>query len=403
MDVSAGCSSASLPCSLNAALSPLQLYRTGLSYGTGGEVNVTDGLTDPNRGTATRVNVGEKINLSVSPAPLISLVSWDVGGQRIHSYIANTYIGAVVPFFYNPLSSSVSYAWVDGGSETVTATVLDPFGTDSAQATFNVKKPNAYPTAVLEHAANTLGGTGYLTAAQGVDGINAFQRVVGPNPDFQTPPWLYAPVVGFAGIASNGVTNRTIEPGITFYPCFPEGTDFKYAWVQVVHNYSVTQTLAFNSLVQGVSNAPPIKGNVLDNRFPYAGEGNTSDSPRWLVPDSTNRGFAGESYHVSFDFSATMWLICTPNDGGYWIPLAKVDWGVEFGATATGHGTLNNNYNSSTWTVSGGPSDADPTFVATSGASDFPWWLGVGLNAPGADNIQLETRPPGRPAIWDLA
>ena len=97
---------------------PLQILRDG--------TDVTNGSPTKNVSKCS-VDVGEQINLSTANASPLGATLWNIAGTKINSYIANSSIGVVIPFVNNPLDSSISFTWVDGGTETVTVTVASPF------------------------------------------------------------------------------------------------------------------------------------------------------------------------------------------------------------------------------------------------------------------------------------
>ena len=223
----------------------------------------------------------------------------------------------------------ISYVWVDGGTEQVSALALTGYGSDRVSATFNVTKPTVNASASVETYANNVGCTGYYPDADGVNGINMFD---GHFP-YQTAA---QGMVGFSGVTSPDTKNKDMVPGVTF-TASPDNVDdeFQFAWVQVINKLSAVESLYVDDAAQAdptLANKH-INGDTLDNCFPYNPLGTdylkTYDGPRWLVSQNAMRLPTGTDYTISFNFSATMWYMCRPIDGGNWIPLAAASWGVQ--------------------------------------------------------------------------
>ncbi len=356
---------------INALFDGLHILRDGIDVTDGSPTQDCDKLA---------VDVGEQINLSVSPP--IGITIWDVPGEKITSYIANNAVGVVIPFLNTPLPV-VSYAWVDGGRETVTAAVIWPFGICSANATFEVIKPSVEVKAEGKNVDNILGGTGYVTLANGSGGINMFQcsytKPIPGRPDLPDKT-INTGTITFACVPTNDLKDLRQECGAQFTAEYND-SDFRYAWVQVIHSLAVSkQHLVAKKLYRPDSWKISTTWDELDNRFPYSNDPNqTVDNPRYAVDADDLDLLHFESVEYAYRIDATMWYVCQPLAGGNWIPLAKADWSAGFTATGTGSEVPKN----TRWEIKGAAHVGNAQ--STAGANEFPTWILPFVNGTGAD------------------
>ncbi len=251
-------------------------------------------------------------NTQVAPdLPLPTLYGWDVPGIKIGGYyVANdNSIGMTIPMLSTPLSSSVSYCWVDGSAggttKTVNVGVITPWGPSKTLfGDFTVTKPTVEPTATLEPYANGTNDTGYLPAGKGSKGINMYKGA------FKSTPLTTQVMIVFQGVPPGG--DMETVPGITFNASpVNVDDDFQFAWVQVINNVSVVETLT-DSRGQPARNPPPLADihspwNTLDNWFPYSSDYyEADDSPRWVPPSNSTYDIMnlplGLRYTLSYSF-----------------------------------------------------------------------------------------------------
>ena len=205
MDVSAGCSSASLPFTRNAAFAPVRMYRDGVDITCG-----TPQSNNPVVAAECLVKVGEMINLRCSNKFGESgLVEWSPPqGKVIKDYQVNAggkALKSITPF---PLSNTdllslcvngqaslpiLSFAWWAAGEGFVeTADFWTPLGgSHLVKASFDVRAPDTTAT---------------LTPYTG--GVNGF--TIGP--DVKSPFPGKKIVFGNPGV-TNGMTYSADAPG----------------------------------------------------------------------------------------------------------------------------------------------------------------------------------------------
>lgn len=281
---------ATMLCSLDADEKPLELYRDGVD------------ITDDKDGSANarRVPIGQRINLSIGgPAVADSAdtpyTEWFVDKNVIADYIANKNEGTKVPFDINQGKAAIQFVWADGGNKHVKAVAAGPYGSETVWANFIVDQPN-----VVFDASTYQKGKNSAEVLRLDDTLShvSLGRVVATGA--KPPARLTKPV----------------EPGITFQAKHLDAS-WEYCWVQVATLASRYDPRDENA--HYYFETPENTG--LDDVFPYAkcngAKPATDDTPGFPIDK-------GED--ATYDFSATMWLMCRPDENGVWVPLQKLKW-----------------------------------------------------------------------------
>jgi len=199
----------------------------------------------------------------------------------------------------NLSSDNVSFYWVDGGdSRQVQFSVTVNSVSNSATATFNVKRPTAT-----------------VTATTGTVAI-----------DSNFPP-------GFALHFGNPLGT----PGVTFTPSvtIPSGFTGSTEWIQMVNSNRTFQPNVGSQVV--------LTANGLDTTYPYSFDNSTSDSPGTAFS-------ACDVTSATTNDSFTMWLMFKPDvssgSTAIWVLLRAVSWSWTGDASRTA-GTCSWTLNSS--------------------------------------------------------
>ncbi len=278
-------------------------------------VDITDDADGANSTTNAReVLVGEQVKLSVTDAPLFgytlapefplplpTVYSWNVPGKTIGSYYVakGSSEGMPTPMLWTPLSSSVSFDWVDGlpggATKTVSVGVNSAWGPTGLFANFTVYRPDVQTTASA------------LTPVPQVYFTNTIDK---KEIGFGSPK---NPPVGMVWSA-------------TMLPSARNAANWQYCYVQIVNarlvvvssknvNPSAGWTVyKCGGPLSGLDKSFPYAGN-----YPYPGTISTDDSPYATI----ERG--GFTLQIS---SFTAWLMCEPvGKVGDWVPLQQISWG----------------------------------------------------------------------------
>ena len=235
-----------------------------------------------------QVLVGEWIDLSVKLTPTLDMplsYSWSIPGNAVKSYAVTETTGHVIRLSdADYTTSSPSFVWADGGLGLEVAIAVTGFGGNNGRAIakFDVDRPETGFTATTYEGGN--------------HGIMVFDC---PDEDKTLQ-------LGSLKECSDGTF--TGQPGITF-TAYSSSDQWMYMWVQIVTSYGRRQ---------GPEGNDTVPENVgLDAVVPYGIGYTATDSPSLV---------ARPGDYVSYDFNATMWLMCKPGNGGCWVPLANLEW-----------------------------------------------------------------------------
>jgi hypothetical protein len=288
-------------------------------------------------GTSRDVIVGQSISLSSqvqSGGLTATSKQWTVPGTRVANYVVvcsgplqgdgttqcqNTPspgTSGTVTSLTNLATDNISYYWVDGGDgRQVQFSVTVNGVSNSATATFNVKRPTATVTAT----------TG--TVAVDSNYPNGFALHFG---------------------------NPSGTPGVTFTPSItiPSGFTGTTEWIQMANSNRTFQPNVGSQVVFTASG--------LDTTYPYSFNNSTADSPGTAFSACD---FTSATTNDSF----TMWLMFKPNvSSGFtaiWVPLRAVSWSWTADASRNA-GTCNWTLNSSSKSATDADSTAHPQWTS---------------------------------------
>jgi len=266
--------------------------------------NVTNDVTDSN----TTVIVGQQINLSCSipGGPAMSNFCWSVPGTTESQFFVSG-----DPLWTNgypiPLTATntntVSFFWVDAGTNTVTCTALLGGQTNRATTSFKVLRP--VPSIVTNMGTVTM------------------------TTDVRTDLWL-----------NFGIPNNAA--GATFSFTMPAGfSNYSTEWVQVIT--SLDHIIEITNIGDGVTpHTRQTVGTVLDKQYPATAFNTFSDSPQIpLYYTHIIGAFITNAFKATIMFQPT--LNPTPTN---WVPIWTITWRCT--AVATGFGE-----NPSDWSLTG--------------------------------------------------
>ncbi len=289
-----------------------------------------DGL-DVNINT-TQANpwVGEKVSLSVGVKGKVALngakYQWSVGSVAVKDYTGWSLFegndpdlvstGARVEFEASDFSSSsIAPHWVDGGSKSVSVTVMVVGQTGSDSDTFNVSKPTSHATSVTGSVSVVFAGNTTIVTNQSTDGT--------PGIVFSRTPDSAAEAVG------------------------------SFRWTQIVNVDQITRQITEGGEEQYVRND---RGVDIKPEYPHAG-----DNPRFSFPKKYDK--------VSRSFRADMYLMHKHNsDGAIWVPVEVIHWGFDWTLSWT-HPAVPGDSHHLTMDVAPNPAGVPTT--------DFPEWTRI--------------------------
>jgi hypothetical protein len=274
------------------------------------------------------VVVGQQINLTFCLAngePAMSNFTWTVNGYAISNFDVTT---ATLYTNFALSNSTVSFCWVNGGSNKVSCSALCGGIFNSATVTFNVLRPTV---------------TMYTNVPTSF--------VASDFPLFDVQLTLGGPAPNYPGKMDYTVAINT--------PCFCQVGIQQVCW------------LNFSTMTNQVTNA-------LDNVVWYSGPqpiapgglaANTNDINVVLLELNDSPGASGSS-PISLQAAYTDYILCRPSTGGgnnSYVPIGKVEWDM-LGVASYGWPTATINTN-----IVKGPSAPD-------GSTDFPTWTNVFIN-----------------------
>ena len=199
--------------------------------------------------------------------------------------------------------SYFAFYWVNGGDRSVTATYLGAYGQGTVVGNFSVIRPTCTTIKATPNSSNdsnlAVGGQQAVIDQLAKNGFCSYYNLES-NP--KTVTFQYGDSrAGKPGIdfAATGLTN--------------EAQGFNYTWLQVINRASPGN--------------PGPDGSGRDNGYPYVSPNKTdpisaTDSPPVTLSLADRQD--GETFTRSFE--ATMWLLCTPTEGGIAVPYMAGTW-----------------------------------------------------------------------------
>jgi hypothetical protein len=317
-----GCSECTPVTEPNGGNALMQVSSTSVrvNLDEGGPIDVTD---PPN--PARNVIVGQriKLDLNIRPARTVTNIQWTVPGTTVANWQGNTSTGIVTPLT-SLNSSGVLFYWVSGTfggeSRVVQVTYKVNNKTFTRRSSYNVKRPTA--------SVDTTTGDIAVDSAFGQLELH------------------------YGSPSKSGIT-------FSHNVSIPSGFSGDVAWFQVINN-----TLRRRQLNAGTWERQFGQG-VLDATFPYDTRNPTNDSP--------GSGLSSSYLQSTISQNFDMYLMFKPsNANSIWVPLRKVNWFWNAGATR--------NVSINQWSLnSGSMRNVDPPSVDT---IVHPTWNGNGNQLP---------------------
>lgn len=320
---------------------------------TGGPTIMSGGCNGTNvTGQTTSVVIGQQVALcatgTYASGVSVSSYAWSIPGVSVANYSASVAAGTLTT--YVPTNqSTVTFYWpYTATNQVVTLTVTLSNGiATSASATFNISGPNPDTPQISLPYNNGAMSIITLTDCNG-------------NPE---NPIYYALDFGnISGMVPSCGHALNPPPGIAFTPPAPNvpaSAPGNFFFVQLIVSDIITMNnSSYCSSPSGLDHQYPFYSTVANNGLNIP----VYDSPFNEVTGFTSSTRQFEAYMF------LMWQSTTANSIP--VPIGKVDWGFNGGATLSGN-----------WTSNGG--GYENGFATASTTSDFPQWTNSTGCTPG--------------------
>ncbi len=328
------------------------------------------------------VNVGQLANLSVSVVPstlTLSNYQWSILGNVVRDWTHDASGSFVWPIGNSQLtSSSLSFAWLDGGSSRQVSLTAQVNGvTASAKSTFSVTKPNyglsLAPGAPVQILLNDPqsglclkcgdnNGVKYVdpTTGLGIPGITMTMTGVPNSDQAQCQFWQIV----------TGSTRQIHGVPSTAYPS---------GWRHVVYQYVNS---AGNTVTTPAGDAYTLDTNDPYGKGRYTGTvtGNTYTYPDKTM-DSPAQPMSQTDDQINVSDSFAHWLMYIPpgteHTQSIWVPMSTATWSYSGAATKKG----------TTWATNDLTSSTNPQSATGNSTTSYPGGLGWTKNINGVTFI----------------